>query len=48
MATGKSSVGAAIAERTGWPYCDNDEIVEQIAGMPTRRLLDERGEPAPA
>jgi shikimate kinase len=46
MATGKSSVGAAIAERTGWPYLDNDEIVERIAGMPTRRLLDERGEPA--
>ena len=46
MATGKSSVGRVISRRTGWPYLDNDEIVERIAGMPTRRLLDERGEPA--
>ena len=46
MATGKSSVGTAISGRTGWPYLDNDEIVERIAGMPTRRLLDADGEPA--
>ena len=46
MATGKSSVGRAICERTGWPYVDNDELVEKISGLPTKQLHEERGEAA--
>jgi shikimate kinase len=42
MATGKSSVGRAISERTGWPYVDNDELVEKISGLPTKQLHEER------
>ncbi len=46
MGAGKTTIGLAISQRTGWPYIDNDEIVEQISGMPTRDLLQERGEAA--
>ena len=46
MATGKSSVGKAVSQRTGWPYVDNDELVERITGLPTKRLHEERGEAA--
>jgi shikimate kinase len=46
MGAGKSTVGAALSKLTGWPYIDNDEVVEQITGLPTRDLLRERGEPA--
>lgn len=46
MGAGKSTVGGALSKLTGWPYIDNDEVVEQITGLPTRDLLRERGEPA--
>lgn len=46
MGAGKTTVGRALAERTGWPYRDNDELVAEIAGLDTRSLLEERGEPA--
>jgi shikimate kinase len=46
MGAGKSTVGAALSKRTGWPYIDNDDIVEQLTGLPTRDLLRERGEAA--
>lgn len=46
MGAGKTTIGLAISQRTGWPYIDNDEIVEQISGMPTRDLLQQRGEAA--
>ena len=32
MATGKSTIGRALAERLGWTYLDNDELVRAAAG----------------
>jgi len=46
MGAGKTTIGTAISQVTGWPYIDNDEIVAQISGMPTRDLLQQRGEAA--
>jgi len=46
MGAGKTTVGNAISAFTGWPYVDNDEIVEQMTGMATRDLLEQRGEAA--
>ncbi len=43
MGAGKTSVGNALSERTGWTYRDNDEIVAGLVGMDTRALLDQRG-----
>lgn len=43
MGAGKSTVGATLSKLTGWPYIDNDEVVEQMVGMPTRDLLQQRG-----
>jgi len=43
MGAGKSTVGARLSELTGWPYIDNDEVVEQMVGMPTRDLLRIKG-----
>jgi len=46
MGSGKSSVGRAMAERTGWPFIDNDALVERATGMTARELLARRGEEA--
>ena len=46
MGSGKSSVGRALAERTGWPFVDNDELVERATGRTARELVADGGEPA--
>ena len=46
MGAGKSTVGLALSQLTGWPYVDNDEVVEQITGLPTRDVLNSQGEQA--
>jgi shikimate kinase len=46
MGSGKSSVGRALAERTGWPFVDNDALVERATGRTARQLLAEAGEGA--
>jgi shikimate kinase len=46
MGSGKSSVGRALAERTGWPFVDNDVLVERATGRTARQLLAEAGEGA--
>jgi shikimate kinase len=46
MGAGKTTVGHAIAAATGWRYVDNDELVEQISGVATCDLLQQRGEAA--
>lgn len=46
MGSGKSSVGRALATRTGWRFVDNDALVEAATGRTARELLEERGEPA--
>ncbi len=43
MGAGKSTVGASLSKLTGWPYIDNDQVVEQMVGMPTRDLLQQQG-----
>lgn len=46
MGTGKTTVGAAIAARTGWPAVDNDALLEQTTGCNGRDLLARDGEAA--
>ena len=44
MGSGKSSVGAALSVRTGWPFVDNDALVERATGRTARELLAREGE----
>ena len=44
MGSGKSTIGRLLAEATGWPYVDNDELVRRAHGMTARELLADRGE----
>ena len=46
MAAGKSTVGAAIADATGWPCLDNDALLERSAGCTAAELLATHGEQA--
>lgn len=43
MATGKSTVGQAIAALTGWPCLDNDVLLERSTGRTAAQLLAEHG-----
>lgn len=43
MGAGKTTVGAALSQRTGWPYLDNDALVARAGGRPTDEVLDEGG-----
>ena len=44
MATGKSRVGQAIADATGWPCVDNDVLLERSTGQTAAQLLAEHGQ----
>ena len=46
MASGKTSVGRALAERTGWTLVDADDVIAARAGKPIHRIFSEDGEPA--
>lgn len=46
MASGKSTVGTALAELTGWPCLDNDALLERGAGCTAAELLAAEGETA--
>jgi shikimate kinase len=46
MGSGKSTIGHLLADATGWPYVDNDELVLRATGATPRALLAERGEAA--
>jgi shikimate kinase len=46
MGSGKTSVGRALAERTGWPYVDNDELLDRLIGLTPKQILAEQGEDA--
>ncbi len=46
MGSGKTTVGKALAARTGWEYLDNDELVRRATGEATPDILRERGERA--
>jgi shikimate kinase len=43
MGSGKTSVGHILARRTGWPYHDNDALLERVFGGTPRELLAEIG-----
>jgi shikimate kinase len=44
MGSGKSTIGRLLADATGWPYADNDDLVVRSHGMTPRTLLADRGE----
>jgi len=44
MGSGKSSVGRVLAARTGWPFHDNDALVERATGRSAREPLASAGE----
>ena len=39
MGSGKSTVGALLAERTGWPFLDNDALMQRLYGATPREVL---------
>ena len=39
MGAGKTTVGRELSARTGWPYLDNDELVERAIGHTAKQLL---------
>ena len=43
MGSGKSTIGKALGERTGWPYLDNDELLERATGRTAREILGSDG-----
>ena len=43
---GKSTVGAVLAERLGWPLIDTDEAIAEREGRTPAQLIEEDGEPA--
>ena len=46
MGCGKTSVGTALSGKLGWPYLDNDALLERTTGATARDLLDSQGEEA--
>jgi len=46
MATGKTTVGQAAADRLGWRFVDLDDRVEAALGMTVGSIFAELGEPA--
>ena len=45
MASGKTSVGRALAEYTGWTLVDADDVIVERAAKPIHRIFAEDGEP---
>ena len=46
MGAGKSTVGRALSERTGWRYMDNDELVREATGRAPEDIAAADGEDA--
>lgn len=44
MASGKSSVGRALAKRLGYSYTDTDEIVQDRSGLSAAEIFAQNGE----
>ena len=44
MGSGKSTIGRLLAEATGWPYVDNDELVRRSHGTTARHIVADDGE----
>ena len=46
MGSGKSTVGAYLAQRLDRPFIDTDKEVERMLGMSARDIFEKLGEPA--
>lgn len=46
MGAGKSTVGRLLAAKLGLPFTDSDQVIEERAGMPIRRIFADAGESA--
>ena len=46
MGTGKTAVGREVAARTGRPFVDLDDLIEQRAGKSIPEIFAQDGEPA--
>jgi shikimate kinase len=44
MASGKTTVGRALADRIGWPFLDMDSEIEAREGKAIPQIFSERGE----
>jgi shikimate kinase len=44
MGSGKSTIGSLLSRTTGWPYLDNDVLVERARRTTARELLGRAGE----
>jgi shikimate kinase len=44
VGAGKTTVGRALGERTGWPYLDNDDLVHQMTGRESADIFETDGE----
>src|SRR5262245_11724459 len=44
VGSGKTTVGRALSERTGWPYLDNDELVRRQTGRASEEIYATDGE----
>ncbi len=44
MGSGKSTVGALLAQELGWPFIDLDATIEAGQGLTVRELFDRAGE----
>lgn len=44
--SGKSTVGAMVAEQLGWAFVDMDDRIEQLVGRQIPEIFEEDGEPA--
>ena len=44
MGSGKTTVGQLLSDRTGWPYHDNDELLDRLFGATPRQVLARSGE----
>jgi shikimate kinase len=44
VGAGKTTVGRALSERTGWPYVDNDDLVRQLTKREPAEIDETDGE----
>jgi shikimate kinase len=44
VGSGKTTVGGALSERTGWPYVDNDDLVRRVTGREPDEIYATDGE----
>ena len=44
--TGKTTVGRILANRLGWNFADNDDLVEAVAGKSIAEIFATEGEPS--